>query len=173
MKHSGKTQFGQWVWTKEEDDVVRRVYPDHARLQTLLRRRTPLAIKIRARGLGLGKPLCFWTANEITKFKRRYQEATKAELIAEFPRHDWKMMRRKAWKLGVRRPRYQPKTTGKPVLDQIRKRAADLRISLRDLDDICSSRSHFRRSTQCQSNYRNVWLRAIAALGGRVEIVWR
>ena len=60
------------------------------------------------------------------------------------------------------------------MLDEIRNRAAYLRISMLELDRICFSRTYFSRSSQgLESSRRNVWLRAVAALGGRVEIVWR
>jgi hypothetical protein len=43
-----------------------------------------------------------------------------------------------------------------------------------DLDRICLSREYFSKSSQgYESRRRNLWLRAIAALGGRVKIVWR
>ncbi len=59
------------------------------------------------------------------------------------------------------------------MLDEIRQRAADLRISLADLDRICVGRRYFANSSRrSQKPRRNVLLRAIAALGGRVEIVW-
>jgi hypothetical protein len=174
MKRTGKTPFGHWMWTKEEDDLVRQLHPDIARLKKLLRRRTTIAIQRRAIDLRLVRPQHLWTANEVTKLRRRWRDTTKAELISEFPRHTWISIRCKGSKLGIRRRPWQPKPTGKPVLDEIRKRAAGLRITMRDLDRICFSREYFTKSSQgYQSGYRNLWLRAIAALGGRVEIVWQ
>jgi hypothetical protein len=174
MKRTGKTPFGHWIWTPKEDQLVRQLHPDFRKLKKLLRRRSMIAIQRRAIDLRLVRQQNLWTANEVTKLRRRWKDATKAELISEFPRHTWISIRCKGSTLGLRRRPWQPKPTGKPVLDEIRKRAAYLRISLLELDRICSAGTHFSRSSQgYESSQRNVWLRAVAALGGRVEIVWR
>jgi hypothetical protein len=174
MKRTGKTLFGHWLWTAKEDNLVRQYHPDFAKLKKLLRRRTMIAIKRRSIDLRLVRAQHLWTANEVTKLRRRWQDASREELIAEFPRHTWISIRCKGSKLGVHRRPWHPKATGKPLLDQIRNRAADLRISLQDLDRICLSREYFSKSSQgYESRRRNLWLQAIAALGGRVEIIWR
>jgi hypothetical protein len=174
INRTGRTTFGHWVWTAEEDNLVRQFHPDFAKLKKLLRRRSMIAIKRRAIDLRLVRAQHLWTANEVTKLRRRWRDLSKAELIAEFPRHTWISIRCKGSKLGLRRRPWQPKPTGKQLLDQIRERAAYLHISLLDLDRICFSRTYFARSSQGHySSGRNVLLTAVAALGGRVEIVWR
>jgi len=176
MAHTGKSRFGDWIWTPQEEQAVHQFYPDFKRLKRLLRRRSMIAIQQRAihlRILKRDRVKQMWTANEISKLRRRYRDATKEELISEFPRHTWKSIRCKAAKLGVRRRCWQPKKTGKPVLDEIRNRAADLHITLADLDRICFAGRYFRESSRGTDPSRNLLLRAVAALGGRVEIVWR
>src|ERR1700687_4362743 len=174
MKRTGKTTFGHWIWTPKEDEIVRQFHPDFAKLKKLLRRRTMIAIQRRAIDLRLVRSQHIWTANEVTKVRRHWRDASKEDLISEFFRHTWISIRCKGSKLGVRRRPWQPKPTGKPMLDEIRNRAAYLRISMLELDRICFSRTYFSRSSQgLESSRRNVWLRAVAALGGRVEIVWR
>jgi hypothetical protein len=175
MKLTGKTQFGCWVWTPCEDDLLKQFYPDIAKLRKLLKRRSRIAIKQRAIKLRLGtcKPRNFWTANEVRKLRLRWREATKDELLAEFPRHSWSSLNAKAHKLRLYRRPWRPKPTGHPMLDEIRQRAAQLHITLYDLDRICSSGRYFGGSSQGCEPSRNVWPKAIAALGGRIEIVWR
>jgi hypothetical protein len=175
MKRTGKTPCGKhWLWTEREDDLIRQFHPDFAKLKKLIRRRSVDKIKRRANRLGFVRQQQLWTANEVTKLRRRWRDASKAELISEFPRHSWISIRCKGSKLGVRRRPWHPKETGKPLLDQIRHRAADLRISLQDLDRICFSQEYFSKSSQgYESRRRNLWLQAIAALGGHIQIVWR
>jgi hypothetical protein len=175
MAHTGKSRFGDWLWTPEEERTVRQYYPDSKKLKGLLSRRSMIAIERRANHLRILKRGYYqmWTANEVSKLRRRYRDATREELISEFPRHTWKSIRCKAVKLGVRRRSWQPKKTGKPLLDEIRNRAADLHITLTDLDRICFAGRYFRESSRGTNPSRNLLLRAVAALGGRVEIVWR
>jgi hypothetical protein len=174
MKRTGKTPCGKyWLWTEQEDELIRQHHPDFATLKKILRRRSADNIKRRANRLGLVRPQNLWTSAEVARLRRRWRDATRTELISEFPRHSWISIRCKGTKLGVRRRPRQLKMTGRPLLDEIRKRAADLRISLQDLDRICLSQEYFSKSSQgYESRRRNLWLRAIAALGGRVEIVW-
>jgi hypothetical protein len=56
MKRTGKTPFGDWIWTPKEDEIVRQFHPDFAALKKLLRRRTMIAIKRRAIDLRLVRP---------------------------------------------------------------------------------------------------------------------
>jgi hypothetical protein len=173
MHYTGMTDDGRKLWTPEEEDVVRTLYPDRTKIAEILDHRTPGAIRHRIGSLGLAKPRRAWTTNEILKLRRLYRDATKAELVAELPRHPWQTIRCKGPELGLRRNPWRPKPTGNKMIDQIRLRAAALRISLSDLDRICATRGWFTQSSQGFEPRRNIYFRAIAALGGRVEIVWR
>lgn len=173
IRRTGKTNFGVWVWTPEEDAAIRKLHPDLAAIKKRLQRRSYIAIRQRVVKLGFGKPpnKC-WTANEVRKLHLRWRDATKQELLAEFPRHSWSSMTSKANKLRIYRRRRQLKPTGQPLLDEIRNRATELRISLGDLDRLCSSGRFFSQSSQGSMPSRNILPRAIAALGGRIEIIW-
>jgi len=173
MQFEGKSPWGDLLWTPEEDRILREFYPDHTKLKRLLPRRTIRSLQWRACVLKITRPRNAWTGNEISRLRRRWRDASEAELIAEFPRHTLGSIRVKGTKLGIRRRPWQPKPTGKRVLDEVRRRAADLRISLAHLDRICLAGEFFSKSSEGYETRHNVLLRAIAALGGRVEIVWR
>jgi len=173
IRRTGRTPNGHAVWTSREDQVVREFFPDYSRMRRLLRRRSRKAVEARACFLKLTRQNHYWTTNELNRLRRRWRDATREELINEFPRHPWASIRTKATRFGVRRRPRILKPTGKPMLDEIRRRATDLKISLSELDRICRTGTFFEKSSQCWEPRRNVWLPAIAALGGRVEIVWR
>ncbi len=169
----GRTPKGDPLWTEKEDRIIRDLFPNYAALKKQLRRRTIEAIRSRAHKLKLSRPQRPWTAHEVTKLRRRWRDASRAELVAEFPQRSWHAIQGKGRTFGIRRRPWRPKLTGQRMLDEIRQRAADLRISLADLDRICVGRRYFANSSRrSQKPRRNVLLRAIAALGGRVEIVW-
>lgn len=174
LRYIGQTPRGDRLWTKKEDAVFRELFPDYAKLKKRFRGRTMEAIRSRAYTLNLTRKQQQWTAGEVSRLRRAWRGATRAELLAEFPERTWDAIQGKARQFGVRRRPWDPKLTGQQMLDQIRRRAADLRISLRDLDRTCAGRRYFANSSRrSQRPRRNVLLRAIAALGGRVEIVWQ
>jgi hypothetical protein len=174
IQFEGRTPNGHPVWTAEEDQIVRDLFPDYVAMKKCLRRRSRQALHSRATKLKLTRSISLWTTHEVSRLRKRWRDATRAELIAEFQRHTWCSIQNKGRTFGIRRRPWKPKLTGQRMLDDIRQRAADLRISLTDLDRICVGRRYFLKSSRgSQKPRRNVLLRAIAALGGRVEIVWR
>lgn len=173
IQFEGRTPNGHPIWTKDEDQIVHDLFPDYAAMKKRLRRRSPSALKNRAGNLGLTRRKRRWTPREVSMLRQRWPEATKTELIAEFPTRSWSGLRSKAAELHLKRSR-KLKITGKRLLDEIRQRALRLNLSLKDLDRICLSKKYFAQSRYRSARPRqNVLLRAIAALGGRVEIVWR
>ncbi|SCW94761.1 hypothetical protein SAMN02927924_04571 [Sphingobium faniae] len=71
--------------------------------------------------------------------------------------------------MGYRRPRRAPKPTGMPLVDSIRKRAFEFRLSMTDLDVFVGRTRYF-----VSPHYRD-WRalqRAMAILGGRSAISW-
>jgi hypothetical protein len=174
MRFVGATPKGHPLWTREENEIFRGLFPDYKALKKHLRRRSMEALRSHAYALKITKRQPRWTAAEVSRLRTLWRNAPKERIIAEFPRHTWYGIQGKARTFGVRRLPWQPKLTGQRMLDEIRRRAADLRISLGDLDRICTGRRYFANSSRrSQKPRRNVLLRAISALGGRVEIVWR
>jgi hypothetical protein len=173
IQHRGRTPNGDPLWTKREEDIVRQLHPDYREIGHKLRRRTRAAIYQRAELLKLNQKYVAWTARDLARLHRLWRDAPREQLTAAFPHRTWKSIQKKGQTFGVRRLPWVPKPTGKRTLDDLRRRAADLKISLVDLDRICAARHYFRSSASGRSPRRNVMFRAIAALGGRVEIVWK
>lgn len=174
IQRTGRTPSGHHLWTDRENDILKKYWPDYSKLRRLLRRRTRGAMEAPACALKITRPRQAWTTKELSALRRRWRDAPRDELMAELPRHTWASIRTKGNKLGIRRLPWCPKPTGKPLLDQIRRRAADQKRSMSELDRICSCPGYFQNST-CRpewSRRRNILLRAIEELGGRVEIVW-
>ena len=74
MHKKGCTLAGVPLWTDEEQALVRAHYPDIGKLEALLVRRTPAAIKKQAHQLGLVKPRTKWSSDEVRKMPPPYKE---------------------------------------------------------------------------------------------------
>lgn len=174
IQRLGRTPNGHQVWTAREDAIFRELLPDYRTIKRKLRRRSMQSLYSRASYLGLAPKRRTWSASDVSRLRRMWRDAPRAEILAVFPTRTWMSIEHKSRIFGIRRRPWKPKTTGQEMLDAIRARAADLRISLRDLDRICVGRRYFEKSSaRSDQPRRNVLLRAIKALGGRVEIVWR
>lgn len=174
IRREGRTPKGDPLWTKREDAIFRALLPDYKAIKRKLRRRSMRSLYARANYLGLALKIKPWTAGDVSRLRRMWRDASRAQIMAELPGRSWSAIQGKGQTFGIRRLPWQPKLTGKEMLDAIRARAAELRISLRDLDRTCVGRRYFANSSRrSEKPRRNVLLRAIKALGGRVEIVWR
>lgn len=173
MARTGRTPSGHWLWTKEEDYIVRSLYPDYNALRRKLPRRTRYALKARAARLGVIRKDHVWLAVEVSRVRRMYPRATQEELMAALPNLSLSQIRSKAKDIGVRRARRKPVTTGYPLIDVIRDRAFDLRLSMVDLDAMAGTKRFYQSSGWRGGNFnRKFVLRAIEALGGVVSIQW-
>lgn len=173
-RRTGKSKFGRWLWTPKEDRLIREMYPDFSALEKLLRRRSIPAIKNRAFVLRLLRRPCHtWTAAEVLRLRRLWPRASRQELLAEFAPRTWKSLAGMAYRLRLRRQPLPVRLTGNSILDDIRRRAASLNISLKELDRICSTGAYFKHSCDGRAPGRNAWPKAVAALGGKLQIVWQ
>lgn len=92
-----------------------------------------------------------------------------AELLEMFPGKSRSQIWKKAFHMGYRRPRCAPKPTGMPLVDSIRKRAFECRLSMTDLDVFVGRTRYFVSPRHLD------WLalqRAMVILGGRPAISW-
>ncbi|HWK33518.1 MAG TPA: hypothetical protein VNR51_07545 [Hyphomicrobium sp.] len=90
-----------------------------------------------------------------------------------FPDLRWQQIAGKAKHMGLRRPRRKLSATGHALVDCIRERAFDLRLSMVDLDAMAKTKKYFQKAAwQSGSLNRKALLRAIEALGGEVSIRW-
>ena len=156
----GRTPNRNPLWSEKEDQVIRDLFPNYAEINKQLRRRKIGAIRSRAHKLKLSRPAHPWTVNEVSRLRRLWRDATRAELMTEFPHRSWCAIQGKGKTFGLRRRPWKPKVTGESMLDQIRQRAADLRISLADLDRMCVGRRGDSRSAWSERpSHRNRSLR--------------
>jgi len=168
----GKTPNGHRLWTKAEDAIVRHFYPDYRAMKRRLRR-SMQAITSRVHALRLGPKTKTWKTTDVARLRRMWKEATKSEILAAFPERNWQSIANKGRTFGIKRRPWVPSTIGHPIVDAIRKRAADLNLSLGDVDAMCSGHHFFANSSRRKGMPRsNILLRAIEALDGHIEVVW-
>jgi hypothetical protein len=113
---------------------------------------------------------------EVSQLRRRWRDASRAELMSEFSRHSWISIQNKGRTFGIkRRPWMNPRPTGNSIVDKIRLRAIELKLSMRDLDEMFNGgREYFVKCSRGVGVPRsNLYLKTIEALGGHIEIVWR
>jgi len=72
--------------------------------------------------------------------------------------------------MGYRRPRRAPKSTGMPLVDSIRARAFDLRITMTELDSYVARKRYFVSPRHMDWTALQ---RAMTLLGGTPIVQWR
>lgn len=169
----GRTPNGHRLWTKKEDAIVRHFYPDYRAVKRRLKRRSVQAIVSRVHTLGLSPKNRSWKMTDIARLRRMWKEATKAEILAAFPDRSWHSVANKGKAFGIWRRPWVPNKTGHPIVDAIRMRAVELKLSLSDIDAMCNGRHFFANSSRRKGMPRSsVLLRAVKALDGHIEVVW-
>jgi hypothetical protein len=162
-------------WTPEEIEQVRRHYPDTKKLAKLLPDRTLQAVRDRAGQLGLRRKQHRWRACDVTNLKRMWTTGvSKKEIEIALSSYSWEHIKDQARARGFRRPKKELLPTGHAVIDQIRKRARDLNMNMRDIDALAHTGNYFYSAAWLrhkQPNPRHV-AKAIAALDGHLEAVW-
>ncbi|MDD9899430.1 MAG: hypothetical protein OXT65_00435 [Alphaproteobacteria bacterium] len=174
MKRTGKTPRGHWLWTKEEDRKVIRLYPDYKAMKKQLRRRTLISLKRRASNLGIARKRHVWTGAEITLLRRLFPETPRHEILAAFPYLTWRQIYSRARYAGFRRKKKPFKMTGHQPLDDILRFAYRNNLSLADIDKLSRTKKYFQKAQWCSNGFRGhkAILRAALALGGRVRVEW-
>jgi hypothetical protein len=173
MRRRGRTPNGHPLWTPREDAVVIALHPDYRALRRALRRRTLSALWHRARTLRVARRNHVWLITEEQRLRRLFSKADRNEILAAFPELCWTQIVSKAKRMRLRRPRRRPAATGHTIIDAIRERAFVEGWSMADLDAAARTKSYFRRAAgRRHAPNGKAILRAIAALGGEVEVRW-
>jgi hypothetical protein len=174
VRSAGRTPRGHFLWTADEDEIVKRTYPDYIGLQKILRRRTYYALRNRARFLNIVKRRHVWKNHEIIQLRRLYLRASTNELRSAFPNMTWHQISGKARHIGLRGRKPKLKETGYTLIDAIRTRAAARGWSMVDLDAIAGTKCFFQKASWHTSNPNHgAVLKAIAVLEGEVSIHWQ
>jgi hypothetical protein len=173
MQRSGRTPRGHMLWTKQEDEIIRRLYPNYKALRKALRRRTFKAIRVRASACGFTVKRHRWTAAEASRLRRLYPTASHEELLAAFPGVSLRQATAKANQIKVFRKRRPLAATGYPIIDEVRLRAFQLNITMVDLDAMSRTRCYFQKA-----GWHTGWIseraiyRAVMALDGGLSARW-
>ncbi|MEI4484232.1 MULTISPECIES: hypothetical protein [unclassified Phyllobacterium] len=90
-------------WTEKEMSIVRKFYPNYARLAEMLPARSPAAIRGQCRRLNLSPSKHNWTMQEIIRLSDLFPRLSWMELRREFPFATEKMLQSMANKHGIHR----------------------------------------------------------------------
>lgn len=160
------------LWTEEELDVVRSFSNEPLILNQRLPHRTPKAIAHKRLIMGLTKTLHLWTPAEVSRLRKLYGTAPAEELYAAFPDRPREIVRQSAQYRGFRRPRKPYKIVGIDIVDTIRRRCFECRLTMSDLDAMAGSKFFFRcHGWKRALNYRYL-ASAIEALDGKIVVRW-
>ncbi len=167
----GNEPPGAERWSESADAVVRGAYPNYALMRRRLPHRSLAALKHRAAALGVVHRRHVWTNIEVDRLTRLVLAgASNVELAAAFPDLRLRQITGKARHLRLPRRKVRLAGFGDPALSAVRKRAIDVGMSLRRLDQSAGTGRYFQKST------RRLVLahvaRAAAALGGEILIEW-
>ncbi len=175
IRKRGYTTLGYPLWTAEEDEICRQLYPDYSALQKALPRRSKCAIKSRCCNLGIVRKVHVWTAAELAKFKRLYKSASTDEILTTFPHLSKDTMWSMAGFYKVGRPKQPYARTGNYLLDGLRDECKRQGITMPELDEFVGSKRYFRwkgwSGSRGSIKYGHI-VRGIHELGGRLEIKW-
>lgn len=173
MARTGKNPNGHPLWTGVELAACRELYPDFKAIKRRLRRRSLVAIQQKCRELDLSEKRNAWTGTEIAKLRKLYPAATREELAAAFPNHPFNSIKIAANRRGIFRIKKPYVPTGHPLLDEVRARCYELKLTMPDLDAMSRTKKYFRQSGW-QSNRRAhpAMVRAVVALAGTMKVEW-
>jgi hypothetical protein len=174
MRRTGLSPWGIPLWTEKEDKILKQLHPDYTAIKRKLKRRTRIAIRMRAAKWGLTKKIHYWTAADISKLRRIYPVCTKAEVMATFPHVTWEQISNCRQYHRIYKKRKPFKRTGFEILDEIRRRAFELNLTMPDLDEIARTGEYFQTARWFLKDRPNpkAVMRAIEALGGKIVVQW-
>lgn len=174
IKREGFTIRGDKIWTTEEDEIVRFLFPSYPDIVGALPHRTLRACRTRARTLNLVTRRPPFTARELSLVRRLYPTAVREVLMPLMPGRTWDQIAKLATRNGIYRLPKPFLPTGITVLDQIRARCRELNYTMPDLDKMIRSRGYFGNANWSNGHihHRDIG-RAINALFGDLRADWK
>lgn len=169
MGKPGRPKATWSVWSKGEDDQLRRFYPDVPKLVALLPNRTSVAIKCRALKLGLVTPRKRWTPERQYVLRQLSGRVTE-EVIAQMMGRSVSAIHSQRTDLGLAVPQKTPTKAALPVVQDIIDEARARKVSLVDL----SKKHHCAivPSRTWQSLSTAAVVRVVKALSGELYVDW-
>lgn len=174
-ERTGMVGRGRRIWTAEELEILRRLYPDYAAAKKALPGRTYYAIRAHARERGIASKRQVWKMSELQRLRQLVAtDATTQEMQAVFPGRTRHQLKATLGRYGIRRKRRGFKPTGHDLLDAVRQRCHELNLTMVDLDAMARTRRYF--TTQAwiargAPSLRHV-VKAAQVLGGRISVLW-
>jgi hypothetical protein len=165
---------GHKLWTSDEDEVVRSLFPDYRAMHEALPHRSYSGFRYKAKLLKLVKPRPQFTAKELSIVRRVYPNGTQKELLALLPGRAWPAIRKFAAHNGIYRERVPFRPTGVAVLDQIRSRCRELNYTMPDLDKLVKSKKYFSDAKWLSGHiHLRAIGRAVRVLFGDLKADWK
>lgn len=173
-RRHGFGKNGRRPWMPSEQAIVANLFPNKEAVCRALPHRTWCAIRNQATKLGLRKPVYRWMSSDVSRLRRMWRYASREELQNAFPHLTFQQIKDQAKYLKLKRARPPAQPSGIAVIDQIKKRARDLNLSMHDIDEMASSKNYFRNAAWLNGHiHRRAIYKAIEALDGEVVANWR
>lgn len=174
VRQTGRTPMGDAIWTERERSLCRLHYPDIKRQKRVLPRRTVGAIREMCRRMGLTDPSKPWSGSELSRLRKAFATASKAELMEMLPGRTYSAIQRVAYKHGFRKKRKPYKRTCHEALDQIRERCVEQGLFMPDIDEFAGTGNFFsKRAYRRKKPDLRAAERAARELGGKLKIEWQ
>lgn len=161
------------TWTFIESEVLREFWPSIEAIRQRLPHRSERAIRQMAKRCGLvaDKVQHIWTAAQDRTLKRMAANgATRKEMADALGLTAFQVAYRLQYTKTTIAKR-APTLIGNPLVDAIRRRAFDLKISIADLDRSLG-RTKFFQTAQKRQISTNHLHKAVKALGGSLVVQW-
>lgn len=121
IHRTGETLDGHPLWTIDENEVLKRHYPDFQTIRAKLPRRNKNSIWFRCQRIDLKQKRHQGLASEIAKLRRIYPDGSPALVMREFPNVTWDAIKKIAKYYGITRNyrTYRYRRIGQPAMDMI------------------------------------------------------
>lgn len=159
-------------WTLKEHEVVISHWPDVDEIERKLPHRSRSAIQNFAGKCNLRKPIHTWTQAQHSLLRRRVAEGMPRQKIANELGLTVLQVGNRMRYSGLNYNRRPPKPTGHALIDSIKKRAYDLNISLKELDEACASGHQFAKYSPARRIHIKHMIKATKVLDGKLAIQW-
>lgn len=174
IQRSGVSCSGQKLWTADEDEIIRSLYPKYVEIMKRLPHRTYRACLTRARKLKVVDERPPYTMRELSVVRRLYPAGEREEILSLLPGRTWQQIGDLAGRHGISRLPKSFTPTGVLVLDQIRARCRELNYTMPDLDKMIRGKGYFGKANWYAGHihYRDIG-RAVNVLYGNLRVDWK
>lgn len=160
-------------WSKAEDEVIIRLYPDYDAMAKLLPHRKRMATIARAKALGIQRRLRKWTCAAVRRLIIQAGQMSMKEIYRANPGRCKEDIRRYLVSAGATPPKPRIET-GIALLDLLRDRCLDYSIPFRSLGRQVGNTDGLRPcSHRGVKSLEAQWTEpAVHALGGELYVEW-